>query len=162
MTSILYIIFLYILYYHAGIPTAPINLQSIVDVYRAHSSTVLFTWDAPNDNSRVDYYQYEVENGTNSLTYNTSNTTTAILTEIDYNKNVTFSVFSLNCIGKSSPLIQVIHVGKQGRDENLIIKSVSYQYTCICTVCKYIYIIIMQCHAYIKSFEKFINLALLL
>ena len=82
-----------------------------MDVYHAYSSTILFTWDAPNDNSRVDYYQYEVENGTNSLTYNTSNTT-AILSEIYYNKNFTFSVFSLNCIGKSSPLIQVIHVGK--------------------------------------------------
>ena len=90
-----------------------------MDVYHDYSSTVLFTWNAPNDNSRVDYYQYEVENGTNSLTYNTSNTS-AILTEIDYNKNVTFSVFSLNCIGKSSPLIQVLHVGKQGtRDETL-------------------------------------------
>ena len=101
----------YILYCHAGIPTAPTNLQSVVDVYHAYSSTVLFTWDAPSDNSRVDYYQYEVENGTNSLMYNTSNTT-AIISEIHYNKNVTFSVFSLNCIGTSSPLIQVIHVGK--------------------------------------------------
>ena len=82
-----------------------------MDVYHAYSSTVLFTWDAPNDNSRVDYYQYEVENGTNSLAYNTSNTT-AILPEIDYNKNITFSVFSLNCIGTSPPLIQVILVGE--------------------------------------------------
>ena len=81
-----------------------------MDVYHAYSSTVLFTWDAPNDNSRVDY-QYEVENGTNSLTYNTSNTT-AILPEIDYNKNVTLSVFSLNCIGKSSPVTLTIRVGE--------------------------------------------------
>ena len=112
----------YILYYHTGIPTAPTSLQSIVDVYHAYYSTVLFTWGAPNDNSRIDYYQYEIENGTNSLVYNTSNTT-AILPEIDYNKNATFSVFSLNCIGKSSPLIQVLRVGKQGtRDKNLITK----------------------------------------
>ena len=101
----------FIIIINIGMPASPTNLRSVVDVYRDYFSTVLFTWDAPNDNSRVDYYQYEVENGTNSLTYNTSNTT-AILSEIHYNKNVTFSVFSLNCIGTSSPLSQIIHVGK--------------------------------------------------
>ena len=67
--------------YYTGMPASPTNLQSVVDVYRDYFSTVIFTWDAPNDNSRIDYYQYEVENGTNSLTYNTSNTT-AILSGI--------------------------------------------------------------------------------
>jgi hypothetical protein len=97
--------------YYAGIPTSPTDLQSVMNGYHEYFTTVLFTWDAPNDNSRVDYYQYEVENGTNSLTYNTSNTT-ALLSEIHYNKTITFSVFSLNCIGKSSPVIQIIRIGE--------------------------------------------------
>ena len=96
---------------YTGTPTPPTNLRSVVDVYHNYFSTVRFIWDAPNDNSRVNYYEYQVENETNSLMYNTSNTT-AILSEIFYNKNITFLVFSLNCIGKSSPLIQMIHIGK--------------------------------------------------
>lgn len=80
-------------------------------VHHEYFSTILFTWDAPDDNSRVDYYQYRVENGTNNLVYNTSNTT-AVLSEIVYNDNVTFSVVSLNCIGESDPLSQVIHIGR--------------------------------------------------
>ena len=98
---------------YAGIPTSPTNLRSVI-IHHDYFSTVLFTWDAPNDNSRVDYYQYtyQVENGTDSFAYNTSNST-ATLSEIFYNQNTTFSVFSLNCISDSAPLSQTIYIGRR-------------------------------------------------
>ena len=83
-----------------------------MDEYHEHISTVYFTWDAPNDGSRVDYYQYQLIDGTSGITaYNTSNTT-ATVSGIPYNNNVTFLLLSLNCVGVSSPIIETIHIGR--------------------------------------------------
>ena len=82
-----------------------------MDEYHEHISTVYFTWDAPNDGSRVDYYQYQLIDATSVTYYNTSNTT-ATISGIPYNNNVTFSILSLNCVGVSSPIIETIHIGR--------------------------------------------------
>ena len=82
-----------------------------MDEYYDHLSTVHFTWDAPNDDSRVDYYQYQLIDGTSTTSYNTSNTT-ATISEIAYNNNITFLLLSLNCVGVSSPLIETIQIGR--------------------------------------------------
>jgi hypothetical protein len=82
-----------------------------MDEYHDHTSTVNFFWDAPGDDSRVDYYQYKIINGTSITSYNTSNTT-AIISGIAYNNNVTFLLLSFNCVGVSSPLIEIIHIGR--------------------------------------------------
>ena len=94
-----------------GMPSSPLNLQFVVDEYHGHLSTVYFTWDAPNDGSRVDYYQYQLINGTRITYYNTSNTT-ATISGIPYNNNITFLLHSFNCLGVSSPLVEIIHIGR--------------------------------------------------
>ena len=82
-----------------------------MEEYHNHFSTVLFTWDAPNDNSRIDYYHYQLTNETTVVLYNTTNTSVAI-SEIPYNRNVTFSLFAVNCVGRSAALSEVVTVGK--------------------------------------------------
>ena len=92
----------------AGIPMSPLNVQSVVDEYHNNFSSILFSWDAPEDNSRVDYYQYEVVNGTSINTSNTS----AIISGVPYNENVTFLVLAGNCIGQSTTVLETINVGR--------------------------------------------------
>ena len=91
-----------------GTPMSPLNLQSVVNEYHDHSSSVLFTWDAPIINSRVDYYQYQVVNETSSNTSNTS----VIISGVPYNKNVTFSVLAGNCVGESATVMETINIGR--------------------------------------------------
>ena len=94
-----------------GVPIAPLNLQSMVDKYHSHFSSILFTWNTPSDNSRIDYYQYQLVKEMDSFTYNTTNTS-AVLPDIPYNKNVTFSITAVNCVGSSAPLRQTITIGR--------------------------------------------------
>lgn len=93
---------------------SPINVQSAVDEYQDYSSAVLLAWDVPDDNSRVDYYQYQVVNATESgiVTYNTSNTS-VIISGVPYNKNVTFSVLAANCVGESATVLETVNIGRQ-------------------------------------------------
>lgn len=82
-----------------------------VDDYQSHFSTVLFTWDAPSGNSRIDYYHYQLTNETNVIAYNTTNTSVAIL-GIPYNRNITFSLSAVNCVGGSGEIREVVNIGK--------------------------------------------------
>jgi hypothetical protein len=79
-----------------------------VEEYHDHNSIVRFTWEAPRDDSRVDYYQYQLINGRSYITSNT----TATISGIAYKNNITFLLLSFNCVGVSSPLIEIIHIGK--------------------------------------------------
>ena len=94
-----------------GSPAVPLNIQNVVDEYHSHSSSVLFTWNASNDNSQIDYYQYQLAKEVDIFTYNTTNTS-AVLQEIPYNRNVTFSVIAVNCVGSSSPLRKTVNIGR--------------------------------------------------
>ena len=96
---------------NTGTTGPPQNLRNVVEEYHCHYSTVLFTWDAPNSNSRIDYYQFQLINETSLVVYNTSNTSVAIL-GIPYNRNVMFSLFAVNCIGSSASLRETVNVGK--------------------------------------------------
>ena len=81
-----------------------------VEDYHSRFSTVLFTWNAPN--SRIDYYQYQLANETSVVTYSTTNTSVTVL-GIPYNKNVTFSLFAVNCVGGSGEIREVVNIGKR-------------------------------------------------
>ena len=94
-----------------GIPMTPLNIQSVVDEYLDYYSTVLFTWNAPEDNSRVDYYQYYVVYGTTITASNTSNTS-AIISGVPYNENITFSLLAGNCVGESATVFEIIEIGR--------------------------------------------------
>lgn len=102
----------YIYYGTAGIPMSPLIAQSVVDKYHDYSSTVLFTWNAPQDNSRVDYYQYQVVNGTKIIVASNTSNTSVIISGVPYNQNVTFSVLAGNCIGESATVMETINIGR--------------------------------------------------
>ena len=90
---------------------SPLNIQNIVDEYHSYFSTVLFTWNSPEDNSHVDYYQYTYQEVDESVSAsNTSNTSVAI-SGVPYNKNVTFSVLAGNCIGESATVLETVNIG---------------------------------------------------
>ena len=90
----------------------PLNLEGVVETYHNRFSTVLFTWDAPDDSSRVDYYQYQIFSESNGINvYNTSNNS-ALVPEIVYNKNVTFLVLAGNCIGQSTMQMKTVNISR--------------------------------------------------
>ena len=92
---------------------SPLNIQNTVDEYHSYSSTVLFTWNAPEDNSHVDYYQYTYQWDDGSVGANTSNTsnTSVAISGVPYNKNITFSVLAGNCIGESATVVETVNIG---------------------------------------------------
>ena len=92
---------------------SPLNIRNIVDEYHSYFSTVLFTRNAPEDNSHVDYYQYtyQVDDGS-VYSANTSNTSVAI-SGVPYNKNVTFSILAGNCIGESATVLETVNIGSK-------------------------------------------------
>ena len=79
------------------------------------SISLLNTWDDPNGNSHVDYYQYQVisESSSVACVYNTTNNS-AFVSGIEYSKNVTFLVHTGNCIGQSVPLMKTIIINTGG------------------------------------------------
>lgn len=102
----------YIIFDCTGTPMPPLHLESVIETYHNHFSTVLFTWDAPDDSSRVDYYQYQIPSESNMISiYNTSNNS-ALVSEIAYNKNVTFLVLAGNCIGKSTMQMKTVYISR--------------------------------------------------
>ena len=108
-----------------GRSTSPLNLRNAVEEYHSHFSSVLFAWDSPNDNSLVDYYQYQLIKESDTFTYNTTNTS-AVLQEIPYNKNVTFSVTAVNCVGSSVPLRQTITIGRCINSRGIIVTAIDF------------------------------------
>ena len=107
------LIIILISYLTIGAPSSPLNIDSIVDEYYANYSTVTVTWDHPTDHStRVDYYHYQYQLADElMITHNTTNTSFTHF-GVYYNENVTISVFSFNCIGKSIPVVYKFNIGK--------------------------------------------------
>ena len=89
----------------------------MVQEYQRISSTVEISWDPPdplNNDPQVDYYHYELMDRLNELVMTVDNTsnTSAILEDILYNNNLTFSLSAVNCVGRSSPITYHINIGK--------------------------------------------------
>ena len=93
-------------------PLSPQNLSSRILEYHTNSSTVEVMWKPPSNDSRVDFYQYQlIDNLTEVIVSNTTNTT-AVLSGIPYNVNMSFviSAYTVTC-KRSSPLeILVINI----------------------------------------------------
>ena len=91
-------------------PTSPMNLVITVDWYYDNYSTIMISWDSPDDSYLIDYYQYRLE-GDPLITHNTTNAS-LLLSGIPYNENITFALAAVNCIGKGSPIIYIFNIGK--------------------------------------------------
>ena len=105
---------------------SPLIAQSVVDKYDDYSSTVLFTWNAPQDNSRVDYYQYQVVNGTKIIVASNTSNSSVIISGVPYNQNVTFLVLAGNCIGESATVMETINIGRVSYTSIHCIKNCKY------------------------------------
>ena len=86
-------------------------ILQIVEENHAYFSSILFTWEVPDDNSRIEYYQFQLMDETTVITHNTTTNTSATVSGIPYNKNVTLLLLAHNCIGNSTPVIKTRFVG---------------------------------------------------
>ena len=68
------------------------------------------TWEPPSNDFRVDFYQYQlIDNLTEVIVSNTTNTT-AVLSGIPYNVNMSFVISAHNCVGASQPATLSINI----------------------------------------------------
>ena len=68
------------------------------------------TWEPPSSDSRVDLYQYQlIDNLTEVIVSNTTNTT-AVLSGIPYNVNLSFVISAHNCVGASQQVVLNINI----------------------------------------------------
>ena len=67
-------------------------------------------WEPPSNDSCVDFYQYQlIDNLTEVIVSNTTNTT-AVLSGIPYNVNLSFVISAHNCVGASQPATLSINI----------------------------------------------------
>ena len=73
--------------------------------------TAEVTWKQPSNDSRVDFYQYQlIDNLTEVIVSNTTNTI-AVLSGIPYNVNMSFVISAHNCVGASQQVVLSINIG---------------------------------------------------
>ena len=98
---------------HADMPSSP---QALINrVLDNNSSVVEVMWEPPSNDSRVDFYHYQVVGAGAIALYqgDTINTTvTLILPDILYDINITFILSANNCEGRSLPVRFVVNIGK--------------------------------------------------
>ena len=94
-------------------PSPPQNLSlSRILEYQTNSSTVEVMWKPPSNDSCVEFYQYQlIDNLTEVIVFNTTNTT-AVLSGIPYNVNMSFviSAYTVTCKRSSPQEILVINI----------------------------------------------------
>ena len=79
--------------------------------YYTNSSTVEVTWEPPSNDSRVDFYQYQlIDNLTEVIVSNTTNTT-AVLSGIPDNVNMSFVISAYNCDRPGQQAALIINIG---------------------------------------------------
>ena len=89
----------------------PQNLSSRILEYYINYCTAEVAWEPPSNDSRVDFYQYQViDNLTEVIVSNTTNTT-AVLSGIPYNVNMSFVISAHNCVGASQQVVLSINIG---------------------------------------------------
>ena len=77
-----------------------------------NSSTIEVMWEPPSNDSCVDFYQYQlIDNLTEVIVSNTTNTT-AVLSGIPYNVNMSFVISAHNCDRPGQQATIVINIGK--------------------------------------------------
>ena len=75
-----------------------------------NSFTVEVMWEPPSNDSRVDFYQYQlIDNLIEEIVSNTTNTT-AVLSGIPYNVNMSFVISAHNCVGASQQVVLIINI----------------------------------------------------
>ena len=111
-------------YIHTDAPSLPQALRSRVLEFGTDYFTIEVTWEPPGNDSRVDFYHYQVidnsEGASVSYQVNTTNTT-AILFCILYGINISFVLIANNCEGTSAPVSYAIYIGKYNKHTKMLI-----------------------------------------
>ena len=71
-------------------------------------STVEVMWEPPSNDSRVDFYQYQLINNLTKVIVSNTTNTTAVLYGIPYNINMSFVISAHNCDQASQQATLVI------------------------------------------------------
>ena len=69
-------------------------------------------WEPASDDSRVDFYQYQLINNLTEVRVSNTTNTTAILSGVPYNVNISFAISAYNCERESEQATLLIHIGK--------------------------------------------------
>ena len=94
-------------------PSPPQNLRSEIVERHTNYTTVNVTWAPKLNESKVDFYCYQLIDNLTHLPMLTSNTShTAVELSIPYDVNMSFVISAHNCAGRSSQIAVFIDVGK--------------------------------------------------
>ena len=100
------------LIHFVGVPHAPQNLIIIKKELSTNFSTITFLWDSGAHNEQIDYYNIEMIWLSKTIdSFNTSNTSASI-SEVPYNENITVTLTAHNCIGASPQNVLNFVIGK--------------------------------------------------
>ena len=109
-------------YPYTDAPSLPQALRSRVLESGTDYSTIEVTWEPPGNDSRVDFYQYQVvdssEGASVSYQANTTNTTAILFC---YGINISFVLIANNCEGTSAPVTYAIYIGKYNKHTKMFI-----------------------------------------
>ena len=89
-------------------PLHNISIQSVQ--HHSNYSTVVVMWEPASNDSRVDFYQYQLINSLTEVRVSNTTNTTAILSCVPYNVNISFVISAYNCerAGEQSTLLIII------------------------------------------------------
>ena len=67
-------------------------------------------WEPPSKDSCVDFYQYQLINNLTEVIVSNTTNTTAVLSGIPYNVNMSFVISAHNCVGASQQATLSINI----------------------------------------------------
>ena len=91
-------------------PSPPQNLSIGSVEHHSNYSTVVVMWEPASNDSRVDFYQYQLINSLTEVRVSNTTNTTAILSGVPYNVNISFVIFAYNCERESEQATLIINV----------------------------------------------------
>ena len=78
--------------------------------HHSNYSTVVVMWEPASNDSRVDFYQYQLINSLTEVRVSNTTNTTAILSGVPYNVNISFVISAYNCERESEQATLIINV----------------------------------------------------
>lgn len=91
-------------------PFPPQELKSEIVEHHTNYSTVNVTWASKLNESRVDFYHYQLLDNFTHFVANTSRT--AVELSIPHDVNISFVISAHNCVGMSPQIALIINLGK--------------------------------------------------
>ena len=94
----------------AELVASPTKLRLESVEHHSNYSTVVVMWEPASNDSRVDFYQYQLINSLTEVRVSNTTNTTAILSGVPYNVNISFVISAYNCERESEQATLLIHI----------------------------------------------------